>query len=211
MASVAAQVYDYLVIGGGSGGIASARRAAMYNAKVLVVENNRWGGTCVNVGCVPKKIMWNTASIAEMFHEAKGYGFDVTVKGFAWETLKVKRDAYIARLNTIYTNNLTREKVDYVQGTAKFVSADTIEVNGVHYKSNHILIATGSRAWIPNTPGGKEFEFLRSFDNIIRESIMTMYQQAGIKIVPCSFVDKIENKGTMEKKDLTLHVRPNGP
>ncbi|KAI8842136.1 hypothetical protein BC829DRAFT_401723 [Chytridium lagenaria] len=138
-------------------GIASARRAASYGAKVAVFENSRWGGTCVNVGCVPKKVMWNTASIAEMLHEAKAYGFDVTTNGFAWDQIKLKRDAYIKRLNGIYTTNLSKENVTIVEGTAKFIKSDTLEVNGEHYTAKHILIATGSRAWIPNLPGAREF------------------------------------------------------
>ncbi|KAJ3015419.1 UNVERIFIED_CONTAM: Glutathione reductase [Siphonaria sp. JEL0065] len=157
MAPVAAKVYDYLVIGGGSGGIASARRAASYGAKVAVIENNRWGGTCVNVGCVPKKIMWTAGSMAEMLHEAKGYGFDVSSKGFDWAKLKAKRDAYIVRLNGIYNNNLTKESVDQINGTATFVDNKTVEVDGNKYTARHILIAVGGRAWIPNIPGAKEF------------------------------------------------------
>ena len=80
--------YDYLVIGGGSGGIASARRAAAYGAKVLIIESGRIGGTCVNVGCVPKKVMWTTSRIAEILHDAPAYGFDVQRNGFDWITIK---------------------------------------------------------------------------------------------------------------------------
>ncbi|KAJ3137208.1 Glutathione reductase [Physocladia obscura] len=155
----AAKVYDYLVIGGGSGGIASARRAASYGAKVAVIENNRWGGTCVNVGCVPKKIMWSAASIAETLHEATGYGFDSSAEtkkfdfAFDWPRLKAKRDAYITRLNGIYTNNLTREKVDQVFGTASFVDKKTVRVDGVDYTAKHILIAVGGKPWYPQVPG----------------------------------------------------------
>ncbi|KAI8806845.1 hypothetical protein BJ742DRAFT_854729 [Cladochytrium replicatum] len=153
-----AAVYDYLVIGAGSGGVASARRAASYGAKVAIIENDRWGGTCVNRGCVPKKLMWNAASIAETLHEAKGYGFDIEIKGqFAWDKIKDKRDAYIKRLNGIYEGNLTKENVERIWGTAKFVDTHTVEVDGKQYKGKHVLIATGSRAWIPDRPGAREF------------------------------------------------------
>ena len=95
-------MYDYLVIGGGSGGIASARRAATHGAKVGLVEANKMGGTCVNVGCVPKKVMWNTSMIAEIIGHAKGYGFEVEVSAFDWAKIKRARDEYVSRLNDIY-------------------------------------------------------------------------------------------------------------
>ena len=94
--------YDYLVIGGGSGGIASARRAATHGANVALIESDRMGGTCVNVGCVPKKVMWNTARIGEVLHHSGAYGFDVTVNRFDWPIIKKARDDYIRRLNGIY-------------------------------------------------------------------------------------------------------------
>ena len=133
-----AKAFDYLIVGGGSGGIASARRAASYGAKVCVIEGARIGGTCVNVGCVPKKIMWNAASIAEMLHEAKGYGFDVGLKAFSWEQLKEKRDAYIVRLNGIYSNNLGKDGIELISGFAKFVNNNTVEVNGMHLTAKHV-------------------------------------------------------------------------
>eukprot|EP00493_Phyllostaurus_siculus_P001913 UN01923 len=91
--------FDYLVIGGGSGGIASARRAAEFGAKVALVESKRLGGTCVNVGCVPKKVMFNTALHAEMLADMKDFGFDVTCNGFDWGAIKTTRDNYVKRLN----------------------------------------------------------------------------------------------------------------
>ncbi|KAJ3036091.1 Glutathione reductase [Rhizophlyctis rosea] len=157
MTAGAKKVYDYLVLGAGSGGIASARRAASYGAKVGIIEAGRFGGTCVNVGCVPKKVMWNTASMRESLSEAKGYGFDVEVKGFTWETIKEKRDAYIKRLNGIYETNLNKDSIEQIRGHAKFVDKDTVEVNGQLYSGKHILIATGSHAVIPETPGMREY------------------------------------------------------
>ena len=131
----------------------------MYGAKVAVVEQARLGGTCVNVGCVPKKVMWNTASIAEAIHHSKQYGFDWqgNEPTFSWNVVKQKRDAYIERLNGIYGNNLGKDGIDIIQGTASFVDNQTVKVGNELYGGKHILIATGSRAWIPNVPGAKEF------------------------------------------------------
>ncbi|KAJ3119821.1 hypothetical protein HK098_005121 [Nowakowskiella sp. JEL0407] len=159
MSPIPKQIYDYLVIGAGSGGIASARRAASYGAKVAIIENHRWGGTCVNRGCVPKKVMWNAASVAETLHDAKAYGFNVDIDSlkFDWATMKEKRDAYITRLNGIYESNLTKDKIDRIWGTAKFVANNVVEVEGEYYSGKHILIATGSKAVIPDRPGAQEF------------------------------------------------------
>jgi len=114
--------FDYLVIGGGSGGIASARRAAQWGAKVAVVERAPLGGTCVNVGCVPKKIMFNAAMVNEMMHASKHFGYKGVLEGssFDWGTLKEARDKYIVRLNGIYGNNLANSGVTLVQGSASF-------------------------------------------------------------------------------------------
>ncbi|KAF2184373.1 glutathione reductase-like protein [Zopfia rhizophila CBS 207.26] len=150
---------DYLVIGIGSGGIASARRAAKYGAKVVAVESNRMGGTCVNVGCVPKKVTWNAAAISETFKDARSYGFSgYDTPSFDWPCFKKKRDAYVKRLNGIYENNLNRDKIEHVKGRARFVGKDEVEVvlevGGTQkIKAKHILIATGGRPTIPDIPG----------------------------------------------------------
>ncbi|KMV28971.1 glutathione reductase [Photobacterium swingsii] len=149
-----AKHFDYICIGGGSGGIASANRAAMYGAKVAIVEAKALGGTCVNVGCVPKKVMWHGAQIAEAMHlYAKDYGFDVDVKGFNWGKLVESREAYIGRIHQAYDNVLGNNKVEVINGFATFVDAKTIEVNGEHYTADHILIAVGGEPTIPNIPG----------------------------------------------------------
>ena len=145
--------YDYLVIGGGSGGIASARRAAEYGAKVAVFEPQPLGGTCVNVGCVPKKVMWNTAHMAHMLTQAKDYGFSITNNGFDWSSVKTKRDAYVQRLNGIYSKNLENSKVTHIQATAKFVESHVLEADGERYTAPHVLIATGGHPWTPELPG----------------------------------------------------------
>ncbi|MGL5430479.1 MAG: glutathione-disulfide reductase [Vibrio sp.] len=148
--------FDYLCIGGGSGGIASANRAAMYGAKVALIEAQDLGGTCVNVGCVPKKVMWHGAQIAEAMHlYAKDYGFDVEVKNFNWATLIASRQAYIGRIHQSYDRVLGNNKVQVIKGFARFVDSKTVEVNGERYTADHILIAVGGRPTIPNIPGAE--------------------------------------------------------
>uniref|UniRef100_A0A2K5LEK7 Glutathione-disulfide reductase n=1 Tax=Cercocebus atys TaxID=9531 RepID=A0A2K5LEK7_CERAT len=144
--------YDYLVIGGGSGGLASARRAAELGARAAVVESHKLGGTCVNVGCVPKKVMWNTAVHSEFMHDHADYGFPSCEGKFNWRVIKEKRDAYVSRLNTIYQNNLTKSHIEIIRGHATFTSdpKPTIEVSGKKYTAPHILIATGGMPSIPH-------------------------------------------------------------
>lgn len=147
--------FDYLVIGGGSGGIASARRAASYGAKTALIEAGAIGGTCVNVGCVPKKVMWNTAGIAETLHIASDYGFDVEVKGFNWNKVKQARDAYIKRLNKIYDKNLNTSEVTRINGYGKFVDNKTVQVGDKKYTADHILVAVGGEPVQPDVPGAE--------------------------------------------------------
>jgi len=146
--------YDYIAIGGGSGGIASANRAASYGKKCAIIEAKELGGTCVNVGCVPKKIMWYGAQIAEAIKNyGPDYGFDTTINHFSWKKLIESRTAYIDRIHQSYDRVLTNNNVDVIKGYAKFVDQKTIEVNGEHYTAEHILIAVGGVPSIPNIPG----------------------------------------------------------
>lgn len=148
--------FDYICIGGGSGGIASANRAAMYGAKVALIEAKDLGGTCVNVGCVPKKVMWHGAQIAEAMQlYAKDYGFDVKVNGLDWSKLIESRQAYIGRIHQSYDRVLGNNKVQVIRGFARFIDTKTIEVEGKHYTADHILIAVGGRPTIPNIPGAE--------------------------------------------------------
>ncbi|TKB51749.1 glutathione-disulfide reductase [Ferrimonas aestuarii] len=151
-----AQQFDYIVLGAGSGGIASANRAAMRGAKVLLIEAQHLGGTCVNVGCVPKKVMWFGAQIAEAIKlYGPDYGFDTTLNSFSWSKLVESREAYIERIHGGYNRGLDANGVTLVNGFGKFVDSRTIEVNGEHYTAPHILIATGGRPTIPNIPGAE--------------------------------------------------------
>ena len=156
-----AKHYDYLAIGGGSGGIASINRAASYGKKCAIIEAKHLGGTCVNVGCVPKKVMFYGAQIAEAIHNyAPDYGFDVDVKGFDFAKLVESRQAYIGRIHTSYNNVLAKNNVDVLHGFAKFVDAKTVEVSYAdgsteQVTADHILIATGGRPSIPNVKGAE--------------------------------------------------------
>ena len=147
--------YDYIAIGGGSGGLATAQRAAEYGARAAVVEAGRLGGTCVNVGCVPKKITWTAATLAHALEEARGYGFDVAAHAHDWSALKAARDAYIASLNALYAANLEKRKVDWIRGEAHFVDAHTLAVGETVLTAPHIVIATGGRPTMPALPGAQ--------------------------------------------------------
>jgi len=152
---VSSEAFDLICIGGGSGGLAAAQRAAEYGAKTLVIESGRLGGTCVNVGCVPKKVMWNASSIALGLADAADYGFGVSAGDHDWGVLKQKRDAYIVRLNAIYARNLEAKGVASRQGTARFVDAHTVEVNGERFAARHLVIATGGVPMLPALPGAE--------------------------------------------------------
>ena len=148
--------YDYIAIGGGSGGIASINRAAMYGKKCAIIEANHLGGTCVNLGCVPKKVMWYGAQVAEAMHKyAPDYGFDIDVKGFDFKKLVESRQKYIGNIHRSYDNNLAKNNVEVIQGYAKFVDAKTVEVSGEHITADHILIATGGRPVFPDIKGAE--------------------------------------------------------
>jgi len=149
------ETYDLIVVGGGSGGLAHAQRAAEYGAKVAVVEYAPLGGTCVNVGCVPKKIMWQTAHFAHHFGLSADYGFDLSINKHDWAGLKRRRDQYIERLNGIYARNLEKRNIKTISGRASFVDSRTIEVDGVQFAAGRIAIATGGYPIVPDVPGAE--------------------------------------------------------
>ncbi|MGX3020305.1 glutathione-disulfide reductase [Ursidibacter sp. B-7004-1] len=156
-----AKHYDYLAIGGGSGGIASINRAASYGKKCAIIEAKYLGGTCVNVGCVPKKVMWYGAQVAEAIHSyAPDYGFNVQVNQFDYAKLVENRQAYIGRIHQSYNNVLGKNQVDVIRGFAQFVNKNTVEVrleNGEteQITADHILIATGGRPARPAIAGAE--------------------------------------------------------
>ena len=201
-----AKHFDYICIGGGSGGIASANRAAMYGAKVAIIEAKALGGTCVNVGCVPKKVMWHGAQIAEAMHlYAKDYGFDVDVKSFNWGKLVENREAYISRIHASYDNVLGNNNVEVINGFATFVDAKTITVNGEHYTADHILIAVGGEPTIPNVPGAEYGIDSNGFFELVDQPKRTAIVGAGYIAVEIAGV--LSAFGT----DTHLFVRKESP
>jgi len=145
--------YDLIALGAGSGGLSVVERAASYGQRCAVVERGKMGGTCVNVGCVPKKIMWFGANLAEMIEDAEGYGYDLTRNSFDWSKLVAKREKYIDGINSWYHGYLEELGIDEIEGEARFVDANTIAVNGKHYSARDIVISTGTEPTLPDVPG----------------------------------------------------------
>jgi len=145
-----AKKFDFLVIGGGSGGNGAARRATAMGKNVCLIEHKRMGGTCVNVGCVPKKVTYNLAAFIEDFHHLSSKGVIQGTIKHSWSQMKILRDNYILFLNKIYEKNYEKEKIELVKGFANFVSPNTIQVGEQYYTSSHILIATGSYPSMPS-------------------------------------------------------------
>ena len=147
--------FDLLTIGAGSGGVAVSNRASMYGARCALIERGRIGGTCVNVGCVPKKVMWNGAQIAHALEDAADYGFRLGPHEFRWQDLKRNRDQHVLDLNEIYLRHLTQNKVELIRGTARFVDRRTLEVGGERLTAEHIVIATGGHPILPDVAGAE--------------------------------------------------------
>ncbi len=147
--------FDLIAIGGGSGGMAVVRRAAEYGMKCAVIEAARLGGTCVNAGCVPKKVMWYAAQMSHALHDAPDYGFDAALTTVDWQQLKAGRDAYVVRLNEIYARNLANSSITVVAGRAAFTSKNSVIVNGETISADHIVIACGGRPALPAISGAE--------------------------------------------------------
>ena len=146
--------WDLVVVGGGSGGVRAARMAASYGARVAIVEDRYWGGTCVNVGCVPKKLYYYASHFREAFEAAPGFGWELAAPRFEWETLKANRRREISRLNGIYRELLARSGCEVIDGHGRLIDAHTVEVAGqpaLH--TRHILLATGAWPFVPEFPG----------------------------------------------------------
>ncbi|MGX7131078.1 glutathione-disulfide reductase [Enterococcus songbeiensis] len=158
--------YDYIVVGGGSGGIASANRAGMYGKKVLLIEGNQLGGTCVNVGCVPKKVMWQASEMIEMIQrDAGSYGIDATITNFDFAELVARREKYIAFLHKAYQRGLDSNQVEVIRGYGKFIDNHTIAVGEEQFTAPHILIATGGHPGELRIPGG---EYVKSSNDFFQ-------------------------------------------
>ncbi len=145
--------FDLFVIGAGSGGVRAARFAAGFGAKVAVAESRYLGGTCVNVGCVPKKLLVYGAHYHEDFEQAAGFGWTLGEAKFDWSTLIANKNREIHRLNGIYRNLLVNSGVTLLEGHAKLQDAHTVEVDGQRFSAKHILIATGGWPQVPDIPG----------------------------------------------------------
>jgi glutathione reductase (NADPH) len=145
--------YDLFTIGGGSGGVRASRVSAGYGARVAVAESGQFGGTCVNVGCIPKKLFTYAAHFREDFDVAAAFGWTGEAPRFDWPTLIANKDREIARLNGVYERVLTNAGVQIMRGHAKLLSPHEVEVNGRKYSAKHILIATGSWPVLPQVPG----------------------------------------------------------
>lgn len=147
--------YDLFVIGAGSGGVRASRMAASFGARVAVAEDRYMGGTCVNVGCVPKKLYVYASQFSNAFGDARGFGWTTSAPSFNWPTLRDNKVAEISRLNDVYQNMLGGAGVNIIDGRARFIDAHTVEVNGQSYSAERIILATGTWPFIPNIPGNE--------------------------------------------------------
>ena len=145
--------YDLITIGAGSGGLSVAERAAAYGRRCVIIEAGPLGGTCVNVGCVPKKIMWFAAHHAHALADAAGFGFDVHVGGHDWAALKRARDGYVGRIVEWYGGWLADQHIELIRGRAHCIDAHTVEVEGRRLSAEHLVIATGGLPKQPDIPG----------------------------------------------------------
>ncbi len=147
--------WDLVVIGGGSGGIACAQRAARHGARVALAEPGALGGTCVNAGCVPKKIMYHAADLAHGIADAADYGFSLSLAGHDWAVLKARRDAYVHRLRGIYLENLMRSNVSLFRERARIAGDRRVAIGDAMHEAPHIVVATGGRPIVPELPGAE--------------------------------------------------------
>lgn len=199
--------FDYLVIGGGSGGVSSAKRAAGYGQKVAIIEGAAWGGTCVNVGCVPKKIMLQTANIYETIqHEASHYEMSGNGTTFAWGQLKTKRDAYIQRLNKIYHNGLDKAGVTILTGWGKLTDAHTVNITTpdgggqpLTVTAQYILLAVGGKPFVDTSVAGVEH-------TITSDGFFALTEQPGKVVVVGAGYIAVELAGVLHALGSDTHL-----
>ncbi len=196
--------FDFIAIGGGSGGIASAARASMHGAKVAIVEPRELGGTCVNRGCVPKKAMWYAAEIAHHSKLARDYGFDSRRGHLDWGKLIETRENYISNIHKFYDGYLDRLNITHIKGYGKFVDAHTIEVDGEQYSADHIVIAPGGAPTIPDIQGAEL--------GITSDGFFELKQQPKKVLVAGSGYIAVELAGVLNAlgSDVTLAFRKEG-
>lgn len=147
--------YDLFVIGAGSGGVRASRMAAQYGGRVAIAEDLYLGGTCVNVGCVPKKLLVQSSYFDELFRDAAGFGWDIGAPVFDWPTLIANKNREIQRLNEVYQRLLEQSGVQIYRGHATLLDAHTVSINGESISARNILIATGGWPWVPDFPGAE--------------------------------------------------------
>lgn len=195
--------FDLVVVGGGSGGLAAAQRAAEHGARVALIESGRLGGTCVNRGCVPKKIMWHAAELARQIGDSREYGFEVSLKGHDWPALVRRREDYIRRLNGIYAKNLERKGIETVAGHAAFCGPRALAVNGEEYRAGRVLIAAGGEPVVPDIPGAELGLTSDDFFELERRPRRAAVVGAGYIAVELAGI--LRGLGS----DVTLHLRRN--
>ncbi|HYE52243.1 MAG TPA: FAD-dependent oxidoreductase, partial [Azospirillaceae bacterium] len=149
--------FDLFTIGAGSGGVRASRIAGQHGARVAIAEEGPFGGTCVNVGCVPKKLLVYASHYAHDFEDAAGFGWDVGPRRHDWARLIAAKDKEIARLNGIYRRLLEGAGVTVFEGRATLVDAHTVEVAGKRVTAERILVAVGGRPELPDQPGAREY------------------------------------------------------
>lgn len=147
--------YDMIAIGAGSGGLSAVERASEYGKKCAIIEMKTIGGTCVNVGCVPKKVMWYAANTASTINNASGFGFEVGIVDFSWKKLKKGRDNYINGITTWYDGHLQSLGIDYIKGFGRLIDNNTVSVNDQQITADHIVLSPGSTPFVPNIEGGE--------------------------------------------------------
>jgi glutathione reductase (NADPH) len=147
--------FDLIAIGGGSGGLAVAERAAQLGKRVAVIDPNRLGGTCVNNGCVPKKVMWYAANLAHAVDDAAAFGIPAARRATDWAALVERRRDYIAGINAYWEGYIDDSGISRIDGAARFIDSHTVDVNGTTYCADHIVIATGGRPIVPPVPGAE--------------------------------------------------------
>jgi len=147
--------YDMIAIGAGSGGLSAVERASEYGKKCAVVEVNQVGGTCVNIGCVPKKVMWFAANASQIIKNSNGFGFDISINDFSWTKLKDGRENYINGINEWYDGYLEKLGIDYFHGFGKLIDKNTISVNGENLTADTIVLSPGGEPLVPKIEGAK--------------------------------------------------------